>query len=121
MPWRRVALIATAFALCMQLAFWLAAGEASPFYEYFLWHTAVPNAFRELNLLPTLFGVAVSGNMHQPSLAAGVAASFVQWFSVGALVGVLTTLRLGQTPRSDGVPVDAQPVVAADAPKAARR
>ena len=41
------------------------------------------NVFTLLNLPAMLVGVAVSGNVHQPSLAATYMASFVQWFLIG--------------------------------------
>jgi len=62
----------------MLLATWLFSGIAS-----------VSNALAVLNFPATIFGVAVSGNVHAPSEAAFFFAVFVQWFALGYITAWL--------------------------------
>ena len=91
---RRWRLALAAFVGLTALVFgWLISAEESPFYEYFLWHVFLPNAWVKLNLLPLLIAFRVSGNVHQPDPTTGIIAAFVQWCLIGYLLSLCLVRR----------------------------
>jgi hypothetical protein len=77
------------FLCFILLVDWLITSEASPFYQYLLWHVAVGNFWARINLGPHLLGVAVSGNIHQGSLAGYLLGLLLQWGTIGTIVSLL--------------------------------
>ena len=70
---------------------WLVRGESSPLHDYFLWHGEWPNLYSRLHIMPYIVGMLVSGNVHQPSSIAFIAAAAVQWFFAGFLLSFVFT------------------------------
>lgn len=49
------------FGLAALFVSWLGGSEASPFYEYFLWHVTLPNIWMKLNF-PVLLAYLLTGS-----------------------------------------------------------
>jgi hypothetical protein len=73
---------------------WLLLGENSPFNDYFLFHTSIPNAWRSLNLLPYLLsllialplGAANREGLNSAGAVIGFVVTFAFWFLVGYFI-----------------------------------
>lgn len=71
-----------------QLAFdWLISAEASPLYNYFLFHVGLPNLWHKLNTPALVGGFLVSGNVHQPDELTARCVEFFHWLVIGYVLG----------------------------------
>ena len=75
---------------------WLFDGEKSPFNEYFLFHTTVPNLWSALNmpayfvalLIAAPFGGVGFGGLTGSGEVIGVTVLFIYWFAIGYFIVV---------------------------------
>jgi len=65
---------------------WSLSAYNSPLYEYGLWHVWLPNLWGMMNIIPAIFGLIVSGNVHAPSESAMMMGIIIQWFILGFLL-----------------------------------
>jgi hypothetical protein len=73
---------------------WLVLGDSSPFHEYFLWHSDLPDFWAAMNIVPAIGSVIVAGNPHSNSEIIYGLLLVIQWFIVGFLLsGGLLALR----------------------------
>ena len=72
---------------------WLFNSASSPIHLFALAHTEIGNVLVMVNALPVAVGFAVSGNVHQPSVAVTYASIFVQWAALGYGVSLLLFRR----------------------------
>jgi hypothetical protein len=75
---------------------WLALGETSPLYHYFIWHGAFPSIWGMLNIIPVLVSTLIAGNPHSQSEVVYACGVFVQWTLIvyllcSLILKVLTT------------------------------
>ena len=70
---------------------WLALGDSSPFHEYSLWHSAVPDIWQMTVFAPYLVSVMLSGNAHSPPIAIFILALIIQWFVLGYFLSIPMT------------------------------
>jgi len=89
-------------ALCVLFIGWLIEGDSSPLSEYFLWHLALPNAWVTINMPAVFLGVAVSGNIHQPSPVGYWLGVSLQW-GVLAFLASLLVVRASTARKTDHV------------------
>ena len=76
---------------------WLILGDRSPFHEYFLWHSDVPNIWGVTVFPPYLLSAMLSGNAHSPPMAIFILALIIQWFVLGFFLSIpMTRLWLRQ-------------------------
>jgi hypothetical protein len=73
-------------ALAVEL---LVGDTTSPFHGYFLWHPGLPNLWVTLNLPAIFLGVAMSGNVHQPSLGGYYLGVALQWGTLALLASLI--------------------------------
>jgi hypothetical protein len=83
---RRIA-FTTSVALCACFVAWIVTGETSPLADYFLYHTAIPNMWMKLHIIPYLIQVIVRPEIFPYLFAYGLVA--LQWMLVGYLVSRL--------------------------------
>jgi hypothetical protein len=67
---------------------WLVSAANSPLHEYVIWHTWLPNLWGIVNLIPSIFGLIVSGNVHAPSDTGIMIGVIIQWFVIGLLLSI---------------------------------
>jgi len=85
---RRLAIALGSMALAVAIS-WLVGHDTSPLHGYFLWHQAVPNIWTTMNLPAIYLGVAVSGNLHQPSTGGCLLGLAGQWGALGAIASLI--------------------------------
>jgi hypothetical protein len=78
----------TLVVLAALLISWLILGDSSPFHNYFLWHSELPNVWAVTTLLPFLFSAMLSGNPHSPPMSIFAFALIVQWFVIGYFLSI---------------------------------
>jgi hypothetical protein len=71
---------------CWVICTWVVTGKHSPLNNYFLWHVAIPNRYREVHMVAYMVAMLASGNFHQPSQLAFYTMAGTQWFAVGFAV-----------------------------------
>jgi len=86
----------------MATAYWLFHSDQSPVYEYSIFHMSIGNVLTDLNLPALFLGVAVSGNVHQPSKIAMYLGIFVQWAVIGSVATWLIIRLVSITTKSKG-------------------
>jgi len=67
---------------------WLIVGDSSPFHDYFLWHTAMPNIWGMTSIVPYILSAIIAGNPHSPSMIVFYALLSVQWLLLGLLLSI---------------------------------
>ena len=67
---------------------WLILGERSPFHQYFIWHSDLPNLWIMTMLIPYILGAVVAGNPHSPSMVIVVLVAVIQWIIVGFVLAI---------------------------------
>ncbi|HKY46039.1 MAG TPA: hypothetical protein VJM50_23305 [Pyrinomonadaceae bacterium] len=72
---------------------WLVLGESSPFHDYFLWHSGLPNFWAILHIVPVIGSAIVAGNPHSGSEIIYSILLVIQWFIVGFLLSGLARYR----------------------------
>ena len=76
---------------------WLTIGDSSPFHEYFLSHSTLPDISQVTVFAPYLASVMLSGNAHSPPMAIFILALIIQWFVLGYFLSIpMTRLWLRQ-------------------------
>ncbi len=86
---RRRFLFVCAALACVFVFSWFVSAESSPLQNYFVWHTAVPNAWGWLNIPPILLGLTLSGDIHNANMVGVVLGMIVQWGVVAFLLSLL--------------------------------
>jgi hypothetical protein len=76
----RKVLLASTLSLLIVACGWLFVSEQSPFYWYLIAHGSFRNLYMLLNIVPYLFGVIASGNVHGLNTGIYLVAAFAQWF-----------------------------------------
>jgi hypothetical protein len=77
---------------------WLAEGETSPLYHYFLWHVAIPNIWGRLNIIPAIVSALIAGNPHSGSEVVYSFGVFIQWFLIVYLLcGLIPKARVPES------------------------
>jgi hypothetical protein len=71
--------VAIAGGICAIVVDWLVQGSSSPLDHYFLWHTAIPNFWGMLNIIPVLVSTLIAGNPHSQSEVVYAFGVFIQW------------------------------------------
>lgn len=84
---KRRAIVSLGLALGMILLVWLVQGESSPFYEYFLYHVAIPNIVMGMHVIPYLIIVIWRPMIYGEAIA--YVLIFLQWLLVGYLLSRL--------------------------------
>ena len=80
--------VATAWLVC-----WILQAESSPVREYLLQHPAAENAWMSVNIPAAILGLAVSGNVHQPSFTGYLFGVAIQWGAMGFLASLALVRR----------------------------
>ena len=78
------------FAFGALILNWLVLGESSPFHNFFLWHTELPNTWAMLNIAPMIGSAIVAGNPHSGSEVVYSIWLVIQWFIVGFILSGLS-------------------------------
>ena len=87
-------ILAAVLGISIPALFWLFnSGEGSPIYSYVLDHPSIGNMLTYLSMPAVLGGMAVSGNVHEPSVVVTYALLAVQW----AFIGYLLSLAIFRT------------------------
>ena len=82
-------LVFTTIVMLMGLLLtWLILGDSSPFHDYFLWHSTLPNLWAMTVILPYIVGAMFEGNPHSPSMLIVGLALIIQWTVIGWLLSI---------------------------------
>jgi len=76
-------------AVFMLVLAWLINADSSPLYDYFLYHTVIPNLFGYVNLPSFILGGIASGNIHQPNEIITWIAFAIQWGVIGYIASII--------------------------------
>jgi hypothetical protein len=93
---RRQLLVGFLFACGALLISWLLGGESSPLHRYFLFHTAIPNLWGTVNMVPVLvsfiialpFGGVSHGGFSPLGVLIGFIVMFIYWFILGFVLAI---------------------------------
>jgi hypothetical protein len=78
----------TIVMLTALLLTWLILADSSPFHNYFLWHSGIPNLWSMTMIVPYIVGAMIEGNPHSPSELIVGLALIIQWAVVGWLLSI---------------------------------
>jgi hypothetical protein len=67
---------------------WLMLGDSSPFHDYFLWHSALPDAWQVTTIIPFLLSAVISGNPHSPPMVIFIFLLIIQWTILGYFLSI---------------------------------
>lgn len=79
------------FTVSALLVTWLIMGNSSPFHDYFVGRTWLPNRWGLTMFVPYLISAMIAGNPHSPSKLIFTIILVMQWSILGLLLSVPLT------------------------------
>ena len=70
------------------LVTWLLLGESSPFHNYLIRNSELPNVWAMTTAVPYIFSALITGNPHSPSMVIFMIALIIQWALIGFLLSI---------------------------------